>query len=320
MVFASSNTTAENEAPNEGLGENFVQSFYFPPEMIGGTSPQVKGEEESLAWNAAAEASDSERIHFVWNAHEGRVWYLAVRSQDLAMNPHSWCPFASYLPGMPDALPAPAIYTYYSDEAATFMAVERDSLQIFRGTNSVVRAKAERMARDMGNATIHDLVPDVIVKLQPSRWQSLSMLEDRARRFLTVTSVLTAAVVTLAALFIWFLASVTQIAYYAELKSLEERTRAASMQLQQSALVLRTSEMREQIAAFNRLNEGLINLQGWLKLYLLREGKVKWWAIVPASLTAQPIQEMGAQTMETIPEGLVIANGRDAYLRKEQIK
>jgi hypothetical protein len=90
--------------------------------------------------------------------------------------------------------------------------------------------------------------------------------------------------------------------------------------LQQSALVLRTSEMREQIAAFNRLNEGLINLQGWLKLYLLREGKVKWWAIVPASLTAQPIQEMGAQTMETIPEGLVIANGRDAYLRKEQIK
>jgi uncharacterized protein YheU (UPF0270 family) len=121
-------------------------------------------------------------------------------------------------------------------------------------------------------------------------------------------------------LFIWFLASVTQIAYYAELKSLEERTKTASMQLQQSALVLRTSEMREQIAAFNRLNEGLINLQGWLKLYLLQTGKVKWWAVVPASLTAQPIQEMGAQTMETIPEGLVIANGRESYLRKEQIK
>ncbi|MBI3419576.1 MAG: hypothetical protein HY053_05545 [Proteobacteria bacterium] len=311
--------------PTEGLDAQgnaaaAVQSFYFPAEMIGGSSPLVKGEEEALAWQAAAEACDSERIHFVWTAHEGRIWYLALRSQDLASNPTSWCPFSSLLPGMPDARPAPVIYTYYSDEAATLMAVEKDGLQIIRGTSSVIRAKAERMAREISNTEIFDLVPDVIIKLKMVRWESLSLLEDRARRFLAISSVLSGVMVIMGAFFIWFIASIAQLTYRADLSDLANRTAGSSMQLQQSALVLRTSEMREQIAAFNRINEGLINLQGWLKLYHLQDGKVRWWAVVPSNLTSQPIQEMGAQTLDTTSEGIVIANGKDSYLHKGQVK
>ncbi len=111
-----------------------------------------------------------------------------------------------------------------------------------------------------------------------------------------------------------------QLTYRADLADLEQRTHTAALQLQQSATVLRTSEMREQVAAFNRTNEGLINLQGWLKLYLLKDGNVKWWAVVPSNLTSQPIQEIGAQTIETTEEGLVIANSKDSYMHKAQFR
>jgi hypothetical protein len=325
MAFSISGTQGEGGIAQGGVGgestaEDLSQSFYFPPEAIGGSCPQVKGEEEALAWQAAAEACDSERIHFTYNAHDGRVWYLAVRSQDIASHPHSWCPFGSLLPGLPDARPAPVIYTYYSDEAATLMAVEKDNLQIIRGTGSVVRAKAERLAREIGNAEVLDLVPDVIVHLKARTWESLSLLEDRARRFLAVAAALSGVAVAIAAFFIWFLASVAQLTHKAELSELQDRSRSASLQLQQSALVLRTSEMREQISAFTRLNENLIGLQGWLKLYLLKDGKVSWWAVVPSSLTSGPIQEMGAQTIENGADGLVIANNKESFLHKNQIK
>ncbi len=205
MTFNTGKQQSEEERLADISAENLSNNFYFPPEMIGGSSPLVKGEEEALAWQAAAEACDSERIHFIWRADEGRIWYLAIRSSDLASHPNSWCPFASLLPGAPDARPAPVIYTYYSDEAATLMAIEKDSLQVIRGTSSIIRAKAERMAREIGNAEMYDLVPDVIINLKSVKWESLSLLEDRARRFLSIASVLSGVLLTMGAFFIWFL-------------------------------------------------------------------------------------------------------------------
>jgi hypothetical protein len=328
MVFnlASSKGMASGDMEDIGLmgpvedlsEEALAQTFFFPAELIGGSCPQVKGEEEMLAWNAAAEACDSERIHFVWRAHEERVWYLAVRSSDLASHPHSWCPFASLLPGMPDANLPPVIYTYYSDEAAILMAVEKDSLHIIRSTSSVIKAKAERLSREMGNADTVDLIPDTIVKLKAKGWNSLSLLENRARRFFALASVLSALTIILASFFIWFSATVSQLAYKANLNELQARTNAAVMQLQQTAMELRTSGLREQIANFNTLNESLVNIEGWLKRYSYENNQVKWWAIVPQNLTSDRIQELKAQTIETSPEGLIIANSKASVIRKNQ--
>jgi hypothetical protein len=297
-----------------------LQTFYFPPEMIGGSCPYVKGEEQSIAWHAAAEACASERIHFVWRVFEDRVWYLALRSEDLASRTKSWCPFASLLPGSPDSHHAPIIYTYYSDEAATLMSVEKEGLQIIRGTSSVVKAKAERISRELGNAEIYDLFSDRIVTLKPIVWESLSLLENRARRFMGFAAVASAIIVTLLSVFVWFMASVAQLAYKSDLKELQSRTAESVIQLQHTAMVLRTSEMREQIANFNKLNESLINAQGWLKLYMLKDNAVKWWGVVPENLTSDRIQDLGGQTIERTEEGIVIANSKDAYVRKGQIK
>ena len=312
--------TSVLEAAALSTADEALRTFYFPPEMIGGSCPVVKGEEESIAWNAAAEACASERIHFVWRVHDDRVWYLALRSEDLASHSKTWCPFASLLPGAPDGFEAPVIYTFYSDEAATLMAIEKESLQIIRGTSSVIKAKAERMARETGTADIVDLIPDRIIALRPVVWESLSLLENRARRFMGFASVLTAIAVVALSIFVWFMASVTQLAYRSDLKELRDRTAQSLMQLQQTAMVLRTSDMREQIANFNKLNESLIGAQGWLKLYLLKDNKVRWWGVVPVNLTSDRIQDLGGQTIEQNDEGLVIANGKDSYLHKGQAK
>lgn len=324
MSFASGSDRDVNasvlEAGALSTADEALQTFYFPPEMIGGSCPVVKGDEQSIAWQAAAEACASERIHFVWRVHGDRVWYLAIRSEDLASHPKSWCPFACLLPGAPDSEEAPVIYTYYSDEAATLMAIDHESMQIIRGTSSVIKAKAERLSREMGNAPILDLIPDKIITLKAISWESMSLLENRARRFMGFASVIAAIIVTIFSVFVWFMASVTQLAYRSDLKELQTRTAASVLQLQQTAMILRTSDMREQVANFNKLNENLINAQGWLKLYLLKENKVKWWGIVPENLTSDRIQELGGQTIERNEEGLVIANGKDSYMRKGQLK
>jgi hypothetical protein len=125
------------------------------------------------------------------------------------------------------------------------------------------------------------------------------------------------SVITIA-MIVWFFASMSQLTYRASLDDVQTRTQQAVTQLQQAAMVLRTSEMREQIAAFNRLNESLVGVQGWLKLYSLQGSVLKWWAIVPENLTSNVIQELGAQTIGTNEEGLIIANGKDSVMRKGQ--
>ncbi|MDD3288223.1 MAG: hypothetical protein PHX43_04365, partial [Alphaproteobacteria bacterium] len=116
-----------------------INGFHFPVDLIGGCCPRVAGEEEEISWNAAAEAADSERIKLVWQSYGDKIWYLAVRTADLASFPDTWCPFAALLPGMKDATRMPACYTYFSDESATMMTITESGLQIHRGTASVVR-------------------------------------------------------------------------------------------------------------------------------------------------------------------------------------
>lgn len=316
----SDTSTSALETAALSLADEALQTFHFPKEMIGGSCPVVKGEEQSLAWNAAAEACASERIHFVWREFDDRIWYLALRSEDLASHPKSWCPFASLIPGGPNSNPSPVIYTYYSDEAATLMALEKESLQIIRGTSSVIRAKAERISRENGNAEIIDLIPDRIIALKAVPWESLSLLENRARRFMALGAVITAIAVTLLSAIVWFMASITQLTYKSDLKELQSRTASSLMQLQQTAMTLRTSDMRDEIANFIKLNENLINAQAWLKLYMLKDGALKWWAVAPENLTSDRIQELGGQNIERSEEGLVIANGKDSYIRKGQQK
>ncbi|MBI1274021.1 MAG: hypothetical protein GC131_08055 [Alphaproteobacteria bacterium] len=293
--------------------------YYFPPELIGGVAPRVAGQEREIAWNAAAEACDSERIHLIWSTTEDRVWYVASRASDLAAHPHTWCPFASLLPGMKASEPPPICYTYYSDEAATMMTVTKDLIQIHRGTSSVIRAKVERVARELGGAKIVDLSPDKIASLAPQAWHSVSLFEDRVRRMMTAAIVMTGVVIVTISFLVWMVASMALLAAKAEVSSAQERSAQKSQDLLTLVTRMRTSELREQLARFSDLNDGLVEVGGWLKIYDLKTGnKVMWKAIVPSSLTGDRIRELGGKTIETNEQGVLIGNDAAVAAMKEK--
>lgn len=295
------------------LGEvGAVGDFYFPVGLIGGCCPRVVGEEEDIVWNAAAEAADTERVHLVWQASGDKIWYLAVHSAEISSHPNTWCPFASLLPGLKDGSEPPTIYTFYSDETATMMTVAKDALYIHRGTSSVIRAKAERTSREMDNAPVIDLVPDRIEKLTPSPWYSLSLFEERARRILATLSVLLAIVFGGVAVLVWFAAAMSAVTAHADLTGIRQRADAKSTQFLQNVQALRSSQMREQIAAFSDVNDGLLGLNGYLEMYVVKDGRAIWRAVLPSNVTSERIKDLGAQTLDTNAQGTVIGNAPDA--------
>jgi hypothetical protein len=289
-----------------------LAEYHFPPEVIGGCCPRVAGEELDIVWNAAAEAVDSERIHVVWQTQGERIWYLAVRSSELSSHSNTWCPFASLLPGLKDAVLPPVCYTYFSDESATMMTIMDDRLQIHRGTSSVVRAKAERMSRELGGAPVIDLIPDRIEKLAPVPWYSLSLFEERARRILATVAVLSAIAFAGFAIFIWLVAAMATVSAHGDMASFEERSQEKSLQLMKSVQALRASPMREQLAKFADLNDGLITLNGMLEIYEIKNGKILWRAVVPPNITSDRISELGGQTLDSSPQRVIIGNTREA--------
>jgi len=289
-----------------------VGDYYLPPGLFGGCCPRVVGEEEGIVWNAAAESADTERVHVVWQAQGEKIWYLAVRSTELAENPDTWCPFASLLPGMKDSIEPPVLYTYFTDESATMMTVLIDGLQIHRGTSSVIRAKAERAARELNGAPVIELIPDRISKLVPSPWYSLSLFEERARRVLATFSVLGAVSFGALSVIIWLVAALATVSAHADLNEIRARTDEKSLQLLKAVQEQRASPMREQLARFADVNDGLLALNGYLEIYVIDNNLPTWRAVLPSNVTSDRIRELGGQTLDATDQGVVIGNSKAA--------
>jgi hypothetical protein len=315
---AADSKNAETGATNTGFfgGAAALNEYFFPAELTGGVCPRVIGQEREIAWHAAAEACDTERVHMVWSVADDKVWYLAARSSDFASHTHTWCPFVSLLPGKNDAKDTPICYTYYSDEAAVMMTVTADSLQIHRGTTAVVRAKAERMARELGIANTIALDPDVIMKLAPVGWHSVSLFEDRVRRILTMLVVFAGLAFASIAFFIWLFASLGIMQQHRQLDDIQQRTQQKTMELMEGVERMRASVLREQVAKFAELNEGLVQVGGWMKFYQIKQNKVRWRATVPPSVTGEKIREFGAKLLTTSDQGISIGTDTDPVVKR----
>ncbi|MDD3183232.1 MAG: hypothetical protein PHD48_10585 [Alphaproteobacteria bacterium] len=285
-----------------------VGDYHFPLDLIGGCCPRIVGEEEDIAWNAAAEASDTERVHLIWHAKGDKIWYLAVRSSEMSSYTNTWCPFGSVLPGMKDAADPPTVYTYFSDEAATMMTVLVDGLQIHRGTSSVVRAKAERVSRELDGAPVIELVPDRIAKLTPIPWYSLSLFEERARRILAACAVVSSVVFAALGVVIWFIAAMATVSAHADLREIQQKSEIKSLALLKSVQAQRASPMREQLAQFADVNDGLLSLNGYLEVYQIVSNRPVWRAVLPVNVTSDRINELGGKTLDNNDLGVVVGS------------
>lgn len=303
--------TTSSSARALGGSITLIDEFYFPPDIIGGMCPQVPGEEEETAWNAAAEACDSERVHIVWQSFDSRVWYLAIRSSELASHPNSWCPFAALLPGMKEALTPPVCYTYYGDDIASMMTVTEDGLHIYRGTNPIVRAKAERTARELGNASLIDLTPERIVAYEPVPWYSVSLFEDQSRRILALVSVAVSMALTGLSFMVWLTAAISLVAARQDLTDAVARTEAKTRDVLTQAQNLKATPVRDAMTKFVDLNEKLLDLNGYLEGYVIKDNKVRWRATVPSNITADRINALEGKTIDTVATGTVIGNAAE---------
>ena len=314
VPIVSDSSNAMMRALTGSLAE--TSDFYFPADLIGGTCPRVFGSEEEIVWNAAAEACDSERVHVVWQSAGNRIWYLAVRSADLASQPTSWCPLAVLLPTDKDLENLPICYTYYGEEMAVLMVVDKEELHIFRGTAAVVRAKAERTARELGEkAQLINIDLFRIGQMTPVPWYSASLFEDRARRVLAAVSVLASLLIVGFSFLVWLSASMTMIAARHNLADVLDRTQTKSMQLLRTAEDLRASPLRAQIDKFLDVNDALLSLNGFLNVYAVDNGKPRWRATVPPSATADRISAIAGRNIETTEQGVIIGN--DAEIEYE---
>ena len=297
---------------------SLAEDTYFPPDLIGGTCPRIAGEEEEIVWNAAAEACDTERVHVVWQSVGNRIWYLAVRSADLASNMNSWCPLAALLPTEADKDKLPICYTYFGEELAVLMVVGAEDLHIFRGTAAVVRAKAERSARELGQIQVINIDLFRVGQMTPVPWYSVSLFEDRARRVLATISVLASLAIVGLSFLVWLSASMSMVASRHDLADALDRTQTKSMQLLREAEGTRSSPLRDQIERFLNVNEGLLSLNGYLNIYEIKNNKPRWRALVPASATADRISALGGKNIETNDHGVIVGN--DAEIQYEATK
>ena len=294
------------------------EDYFFPADLLGGTCPRIPGEEEEIVWNAAAECCDSERVHVVWQAVGNRIWYLAIRSGDLASRPNSWCPLSSLLPTAKDIEKLPLCYTYFGEEIAILMVITAEELNVFRGTTPVVRAKAERTGRELGVTTVINLDPYRISQLTPVPWYSVSLFENRARRILATVSVFVSLLVIGVSFAVWLFTSMSMIASRHELAETLQRTHMKSIQVLRQVENVRSSPLRDQVEKFLSVNDGLLGLNGFLDVYEIKDKVTRWRASVPPSATADRITAMGAKNIGTTEQGAIIGN--DAEIEYEATK
>jgi hypothetical protein len=313
-VVAEKDNSDKDRASGFLTGAAALDDYFFPQELTGGACPYVPGQEREIAWHAAAEACDTERVHLIWSIDQDRIWYLAARSSEFASKPHSWCPFGSLLPGKAGARPAPVCYVHYTDEAAVMMTITDDGLQIHRGTTSVVRAKAERTA--LGGTPVLTLEPDMITKLTPTAWHSISLLEDRMRRSLTALLVLSGLALASLAFIVWLVAAMVIMNDEVRFDEVQIRSQQKTTELLSMAEQSRSSLIRGQITQLAELNDKLIALGGWLKFYQIKDGRTRWRALVPPSVTGDRINDLGGKMLTTQERGILIGTDNDPVIKK----
>jgi len=156
--------------------------------------------------------------------------------------------------------------------------------------------------------------------LTPVPWYSLSLFEDRARRVFATFAILSALTVVGLSFVVWLLAGLSLIASRHELTEALDRTEKKTEQLLIRAEELRISPIRKQLADFDKVNQGLLDLNGFLEIYEVKKGAARWRAVVPANVTADRINVLGGKTIEARADGTVIGNAAEIEYEKRENK
>lgn len=135
---------------------------YLPHEVIGGAVPHIPGTEEEAVWNAASQACGTEKVHYVYSADGGRLWYLACPSTALSSAPDSWCPLAAALPGNSEFWDKETVYLYEQEGVASALRWDPDTgrMQVFLGAARTLLPRMQSM--DANFVTINPELAEIV--------------------------------------------------------------------------------------------------------------------------------------------------------------
>lgn len=259
----------------EARGYNGSLTPFLPHELIGGAVPHIPGTEEEAVWNAASQACGTEKVHFVYSADGGRLWYLACPSSSLSSAPDSWCPLAAALPGKSEFWDRETVYLYEQEGWASALRWDPDTgrMQVFLGAARTLLPRMQSM--DANFVTINPELADVVPwKNRMLRTEKLSRAAAMALLYVGIGINL---LILLFLIFQYILTNTT----IRRLDKVEAATQKASQDLMLGAYnALQSDSIRHMVRIQEMLDE-LAKIDGTLVKYNVEGSKVTWEVLVP---------------------------------------
>lgn len=266
---------------------------YLPQDLIGGSVPHIPGTEESAVWNAASQACGTEKVHFVYSAEGGRVWYLACPSSAFSSNPDSWCPLASALPGNSEFWDKETVYLYEQEGVASAMRWDPETgrMQIFIGASRTILPRVQSM--DANFVTINPSVAEVVP------WQSRTLKTEKLSRAMARLLILTGLVVGLIATSVLIVNLISIGFVNRDLERVKRDSDTAARDLLINAANVMQSDTIKHMVRVQSLLDSLAESNGFLVKYDVQDKKVEWEAVVPQAFAEKVLQEnKGAQVLK----------------------
>ncbi len=253
---------------------------YLPQDVVGGMLPHIPGMEDEAVWNAASQACSTERVHYCYSVDEGKVWYLACPSANMASNPDSWCPLAAALPGNSEYWDRETVYLYEQEGVASALRWDPETgrMQVFLGASRTILPRIQSM--DANFVTINPEVADMVP------WRSRTLRREKLARA-------TARMLVFSGFLVCVLASFVLVYNYASIGGVERNlqkvkleTDDAAMNLMLKAANVMQSDTIKHMVRIQELLDSLAVVDGTLVRYEVKKGKVEWEALIPQAFAA----------------------------------
>ncbi len=276
---------------------------YLPHELVGGSVPHIVGSEEEAVWNAASQACGTEKVHYVYSADGGRLWYLACPSASLSSAPDSWCPLSAALPGRSEFWDKETVYLYEQEGMASALRWDPDTgrMQVFLGAGRTLLPRIQSM--DANFVTINPEFADVIP------WRNRQLYTEKLSRAASMALLYVGIGINLLILLFLVFQFILTNTLARDLAKVQAETQRASQALMVSAYDALQSDSIKHMVRIQEMLDELGKIDGTLVKYQV-EGKSLTWEVLVPPAYGQGVGTIQGQVMPGLePDGRVRLKG-----------
>lgn len=264
-----------------GEAKSFTGTLYpyLPQELVGGSIPHVPGSEDEAVWNAASQATGTERVHYAYTVEDGRIWYLACPSAVLASNPDCWCPLAAALPGNSEYWDRETVYLYEQEGVASALRWDPETgrMQVFLGAARTLLPRIQSM--DANFVTINAEVA------KPVPWRNRALRTEKLSRAAAMALLYAGLATCLVCIVVLIMELIVTNFVRRDLDEVKMNSELASRKLMENALNALQSDTIKHMVRIQELADYLARIDGTLVKYEVKKNSMAWEALVPQSFS-----------------------------------